>query len=322
MVFAPGADAAARSVLRAALEPIPLPGFSDSTALTSANIVLAASPAEFHAAAGGSVPDWAAAVALPSRRTIVLPGFGGATGPRGDLRVVLRHEIAHLSLAERLPPNVPRWFTEGYATWVSGEWDQGSSWQIRLAFLLNRAPPLDSLALRWPRHAGEARLAYLLSASAVRHLATRNGPHAFEALLSAWRREGTLDAALRRVYGVTMGQFEAEWVKLVRRRYGWLLALSQVTVFWGLLTVLLLVLSWPRFRRKQAQMERLEWEDRIFPPPPGWDAPSEAWDEPEPEAGLGAPAPPHAAEAAAPEPGLDRRSVHLPPHLDDGNRNA
>lgn len=282
VVFPAGKRAVAEAIARAASEPLPLPGFADSAALTRATIILASTPGEFRTAAGGGVPPWAAGIAIPTRRTIVLPSYSTAAGSRSDPRVVLRHEIAHLALAERLPVAIPRWFTEGYATWVSGEWDQGSSWQIRLAFLLGRAPPLDSLNLNWPRDAQQARLAYLLSASAVRHLATRNGPHAFDALLSAWNREGTLDAALRSVYGITLGQFEEEWVKMVRRRYGWLLALSQVTVFWGLLTALLLLLSIPRFRRKRAQLARLEWEDRIFPPPPGWDTDAEATEESEP----------------------------------------
>lgn len=271
VVYWPGRRGSAERTLAVARQPLSLPGISNVAALQGVTIVLAPSPKEFNEAAGGGVPDWSAGVAVPSRRLIVLPDYRTPSSALSDPAVVLRHEIAHLALAEYLPGTIPRWFTEGYATWVSGEWDEGSGWQIRLAFMLGKAPPLDSLRLGWPRGASRARLAYLLSASAVRFLATRGGPEAFPALLRAWRREQALDPALRSVYGITLGQFEQEWVRMVRRRYGWLLALSQVTVFWGLLTFLLLAMSIPRFRRKRAQLARLEREDRLLPPPPGWE---------------------------------------------------
>jgi hypothetical protein len=96
-----------------------------------------------------------------------------------------------------------------------------------VAFLTGRAPPLDSLSLEWPRGEEDARLAYLLSATAVRHLAERAGPDGFEVLMQAWQREGTLDRAIRSAYGMTMGQFEEEWARSVRRRYGWMLVGAQ-----------------------------------------------------------------------------------------------
>src|SRR5690606_15492882 len=153
-------------------------------------------------------------------------------GVRGDPILTLRHELAHLALNDALPGIIPRWFDEGYATWVSGEWDESSGWQIRFAILRGQAPVLDSLTLASPRGEPRARLAYLLSASAVRHLATRSGEPAFTAFFDAWRELGSYDAALRATYQMTPGQFEDEWRAMVRNRYGWLLALSQTGVFW------------------------------------------------------------------------------------------
>ena len=60
-----------------------------------------------------------------------------------------------------------------------------------------RSLALDSLTLDWPARAADARLAYLLSASAVRFLAERGGERGLGAFFHAWRDSGSFDAALR-----------------------------------------------------------------------------------------------------------------------------
>src|SRR5690606_16750178 len=97
----------------------------------------------------------------------------------------------------------------------------------------------------------DARLAYLLSASAVSYLAAQGGDRAFEGFLDEWRRQGGFDPALRATYGITPGQFEREWQGMVRRRYGWLLAVSQVGIFWAIVGVLLVLMTIPRRRRNR-----------------------------------------------------------------------
>lgn len=267
VVYWPGYRAAAQRTLEAALSPTSLPGLPPEAVTTPATILLAPSPAVFDSLTGGRAPAWSAGVAIPSTGTIILPVYATVHTATDDPAITLRHELAHLALHAYLPGPIPRWFDEGYATWASGGWDQASAWQLRLAILLGRAPPLDSLTLDWPRGAERARFAYLLSASAVSHLAMRGAPNGLPALLRAWRSEGTLDAAIRQVYGMTLGQFEAEWRKVVRRRYGWLLAISQVTVFWVFVTLLVLVLGARRRKDNRERLARMEAEERMLPPP-------------------------------------------------------
>lgn len=271
VVFWEGQEGLARRTLGAATAPLPLPGIPGDHRLISGTIFLAPSREVLDSLSGGRVPHWAAGVAIPSRGHIILPAFGRARSPLEDPIIVLRHELAHLALNAYLPGPIPRWFDEGYATWVSGGLDESAGWQIRFAFLLGRGPPLDSLTLTWPRDEGRARLAYLLSASAVRHMATRSGERGFEALLENWRAIGSLDMAIRSTYQMTLGQFEREWGAMVRRRYGWLLAMSQIGAFWVVITILLLVLGTIRKRRDRAKLARMEAEERLLPP----------WEEPE-----------------------------------------
>src|SRR5690606_11959592 len=99
--------------LEAALAPLPLPGIPEAAVLPRSNIFLAPDQAAFDSAALGRPPGWAAAVAIPAQRMIVLPAFG--RGPFSDPVVTLRHELAHLALNGYIGAPVPRWFDEGYA---------------------------------------------------------------------------------------------------------------------------------------------------------------------------------------------------------------
>jgi hypothetical protein len=267
VVFWPGQEGRAQRTLTGALAPMPLPGMPGRAITAAGTIVLAPTPALFDSVTGGRAPDWAAGVAIPAQRLIVLPTYG-RTGAE-DPVVTLRHELAHLALSAYLDGRAPRWFDEGYATWVSGGWDESSGWQIRLALARGSAPRLDSLALAWPREEGRARLAYLLSASAVRHLATSRGEPAFAAFMESWRASGSFDGAMRSVYQMTPSQFEREWRAMVRRRYGWLLALSQTAVFWFGFAALVILLSSLRRQRNRERMEALRREEYMLPPAGG-----------------------------------------------------
>ncbi|MBI4408633.1 MAG: hypothetical protein HY561_02920 [Gemmatimonadetes bacterium] len=247
------------------------------------SIVLAPDPARFHALTGGRIPEWGAGAALPAAGVVVLPTFRDAPDERA---AVLRHELAHLALHRWLAPaRVPRWFDEGYARWAAGEWDWEAGWMLRIAFALRRAPPLDSLELGWPTGAPDARVAYLLAASAVAFLVERSGEYGLRRLLERWRAGGALESALRQTYGLTLSQFEEDWRREVRRRYGWLYFLSNSMVFWALTALLLLWLFHRRRLRDRAKLAQL----RATEPP---DAPAywlEPPPEPEPRQGAGEP---------------------------------
>lgn len=266
MIHWPGGRPRAEEVLATLRQPLELPGLP-GRAPVPATVVLAPTPAIFDSVTGGLVPEWGAGVAFPADGIIVLPLYASPHTRPEQLPVTLRHEMVHLAMHREFEGTAPRWFDEGYATWVSGGWSAEDAWQLRLAFLLGRAPPLDSLTLGWPRGTGDARLAYLLSTTAVQYLAERGGPEGFRMLLDAWRREGSLERAIRVTYGMTLGQFEEAWAKEVRSRYGWLMMLSQATVFWFLVTLLFLGLVLVRKRRDRAKLAVMRAEERMLPPP-------------------------------------------------------
>ena len=221
-------------------------------------VTIAPTRAAMDSLVGGQLPEWAGAVAIRDRMEMIIPG--GRFWPRSPYEEaqVLRHEWAHLALAHEMGRlRIPRWFNEGYAEWSAGAWLDGGAWKLRVALAFGGAPPLDSIALDWPRDRIPAELAYLLSASVVQYLVEASGTRGLEAFVAEWKRTGSFDAALRRVYGGTVAQLENDWRKWVKRRYGWLAVIADSAVFWSVLAVGLVVMFVVRRRYRREQMARL-----------------------------------------------------------------
>jgi hypothetical protein len=225
-------------------------------------VFLAPDAARWDSLTGGQAPDWGAGVAFPLRGIIVLPGYVSDRGGTHTLPVILRHELAHIALQRHIrQARIPRWFNEGYATWSAGQFDGDAGWQLRLAFMTDRAPPLDSLTLDWPLLAADAQLAYLLSASAVEYLYDLGTPQMFQRFLDQWAEQESFEQALRGVYILASPQFERLWRAHVKRRYGWLQIIAQSMFVWAALAVLVLVLFIIRRRRDRRRLEILSRQE-------------------------------------------------------------
>lgn len=257
VLYRQGDSARASQILRF-LQGLPPPAGLPHSFPRDVMVYVAPNEAAFDSLTGGAVPEWGAAVAVPRLNRIVMPGFEERRTRGWDEARVLRHEWAHLALHQYLAGlRIPRWFDEGFAEWASGGWSASEGWRLRVAFAFGRAPPLDSLVLDWPRGRASAGLAYLLSATAVEYLARASGERGLRLLLERWREGAGFSRALRDVYGVTPAQFEEDWKKYVRRRYGWLFVLSHSSVFWLTLALALLVMARIRRGRNREAMARL-----------------------------------------------------------------
>ena len=304
-LFEPGERGLARDLATVAgsFQPPEIPR-DDFAGEPEIRIFLAPDEAAFDSLTGGRAPDWGAGVAFPGTGVIVLPAFASTQrGGQMALGQVLLHELAHLALQRYLGPlQVPHWFSEGYATWAAGQFDDAAGWMLRLAFLTGSAPPLDSLTLEWPAGTADARIAYMLSASAVSWMYTNGGERAFRLFLERWRDGRDFERALRATYGMTAGQFEAYWIKSVKQRYGWLVFAAQSIVIWAVVAVFVIALVAIRRRRDRARLEHLKateppddpayWLEHPDEAPPGSGAPP----------GDGDPATSHATESGRPDP--------------------
>ena len=234
-----------------------LPGLSDSVP-SGVRAVLAHSLEALNEVAGSVIPEWSGGVALPLLGTLVVSTVEGSHLLDPEGKRILRHEWAHLGLAEELDGlRAPRWFDEGYAQWASGGFRAMEAWKLRLLLALGRTPPMDSLTLRWPSDRAEAEIAYLLSASAVTHLLGQSGGRGLQVFLDRWRLDRAFEPAFRSVFGLTTSQFEEDWKKHIKDRYGWLFVLSHSTIFWMALALILLVVVQVRRSHNREKMARL-----------------------------------------------------------------
>jgi hypothetical protein len=274
---APRDSLVAREVLSVLDRQSRLPGLPDSLP-SGVHVYLTHGPEAFDEITGGAVPEWRAGVAIPSLNMLAIPLGEGTRILNLEGRRTLRHEWAHLGLAAAIDGlRAPRWFTEGYAQWASAGFDASEAWKLRVLMALSRTPPMDSLTLQWPRGRAQADVAYLLSASAVTYLLQESGERGLAIFVERWRDERSFESAFRRTFGVTTSQFEEDWKKHVKSRYGWLFVFSHSTLFWMLLALVLLFMLRIRRGRDREQMARL----RAGEPP---DQPA-YWDEAEDDSG-------------------------------------
>jgi Peptidase MA superfamily len=257
--FEPGAERLVATVAERALgSPLPVVPADVLNGDPPITVWFAASESQFDSLTSGLAPHWGAGVAFPEQGIIVVPAYASSRGSPDQLDRVLRHEFAHIALQRYLGGvQVPHWFTEGYSTWAAGQLDESAGWILRLAFVTGRAPPLDSLALDWPAGTSEARVAYLLSASAIEFLHDRGGDRVMRIFLDRWRSGTTFERAMHDVYGLSLGQLEKYWSASVRRRYGWTLFLAQSVVIWAITATIVIALFGIRRRRDRARLARM-----------------------------------------------------------------
>ena len=254
-----GADAGAAGALArrvADFRPAPLAG----TALPpdSIDVVLAPGEAAFRELTGGRVPDWGLAVAFPDVRRVVMrsPRLTGSEDV--DPATVLRHELNHvyLALATGGSHTTPRWFNEGFAALYANEWRWVDPVRLAWGRLTGSLTPLARLEESFPAQPAPA-LAYAQSMAAMRSLQRRGGDRGVGQLLARLRAGASFDAALRGTYGITLGQFYAQWDEEMGREFGWAVVLTDERGLW-IAAALVVLLGWLVRRRAL----RREIEDR------------------------------------------------------------
>jgi len=154
----------------------------------------------------------------PFRNRVVLP----YNGSHEDFVHVIRHELVHVfmfdmafgarsaDLGRNTFFNIPLWFAEGVAEWLSSGWDPTADMVIRDATINDYLQPLQYVG---------GYLVYKQGQAAMRLLSERYGP---EKLNTFWRTVGrvrSVEAALTLVYGLSMEDFDRLYQRELRSRY-------------------------------------------------------------------------------------------------------
>lgn len=220
-------------------------------------IAIAPDREHFRAWAGPAAPEWGAGLAFPESHKIVLQGRA-APSTAGNPTLTLRHELAHLALHEFFGAagdgSIPRWFDEGYACYAAGEVGRDDALAANVALAIRGTPSLAQVDSGLTGTAMQADASYALAYRAVADLAARDPRNGLTLLLANWRDTGSLDRAIRRAYGVPIEAFESDWRVRVRRRYGVLALVTDLSAA----TLVLLVLVAPFYViRRRRDRERL-----------------------------------------------------------------
>ena len=219
-------------------------------------IAIAPDAARFRTWAGRNAPEWGAALAFPESRRIVMQGRS-ASSEAGDPEEVLRHELAHLALHERLGDKPPRWFDEGYASVAAREWRREDVLAANVALAARGAPSLDQLEESFEGGAVAAQSAYALSYRAVIELASLDPERGLTLFFRYWEDSPSMEVAVRRAFGVTLAGFEREYQTRTRRRYGALALVADMSLALVVLTVLLMPFYFVRRARDRRRLAAL-----------------------------------------------------------------
>jgi len=183
---------------------------------------------------------------------------------QGDPAGTLRHELAHMALAS-VPAGVPRWFEEGYAAYAAAEWDRMDELSVSWQLVRGNKPFFDEvngdlLSDGWVR----TGTAYALAEAAVGFLARMGGDRGLTPLMEALRQRRDFPLAVKDATGLSLEQIELLWQRDLHNRYGWLSFVTSAGIYWGLLSVLLIV-AWI-WRRRRDRARRLLLDE-------GWEVP-------------------------------------------------
>jgi hypothetical protein len=227
-------------------------------------LLVAPDEAAFRRAVGDRFPDWGLAVAFPREAAIVMRPPRLAGGGAQDPGQVLVHELVHVYLGLYLgprEPSAPRWLHEGLASLLAGEWGWGERVDLAVALLARRPIPLERLDRGFPAGSETAGLAYLESLTAAAALRDLSGTEGLAVLLANLRQLGDFDAAMRRTYGLTYGEFTERWQRSLATRYGWAAAAASAWTWWAPAALVLVALFVRRrfvYRARLAELRRQE----------------------------------------------------------------
>lgn len=212
----------------------------------------------------GLVPEWGVAYSRWYGHEMGIDAGAVLSEPR-PLEVVIRHELSHIVLAERIGGvPCPRWFVEGLAMLQSSEWTFEDQWGLVRSIGRKSLPSLDELKGPFPRNAGDAILAYRVSYYAVEELlGDRQGELV---TLTAFIRDlGGFDEPFTLTFGESPGDYSVRLHVLMLNRYETAARLIRSIPYWGVLSLLCVIAytvkrirTWRRLKEWERAEERGE----------------------------------------------------------------
>lgn len=195
-------------------------------------IYVAQDDAEFHALQPGRTPEWADGTAWPGIGAVFLRSPRvRADGAESMLRV-LDHELTHVLLGRAFAPHdPPRWLQEGLARDLAGEQGPQDAAIISRGVVTGGLFSLENLHTAFPRGPNGAQLAYAQSADFVAFIRGEKGDEAVRKLIRELAGGASIDAAIYRSTGETLGALDDRWRARFSGGSAWLAGAGSLATF-------------------------------------------------------------------------------------------
>ena len=228
------------------------------------NIFIVKSPKEFKFYSQSSLPDWTGAAYLSTQDIILLKKPVGEK-PKLNFERDFLHELSHLYFEKKFHGvNIPVWYNEGLAEYLSGKKiDLHSGLILSNAIWAKTIIPLNAIdsLLSFPQQ--KAELTYVQSLSAVLFIKEKlNEPkwHDFQDVI--------LDKGWPTAFITTLKMdeidFEISWYKHIVDKYRWLFILNVENLIWILLLLVLALGMYLVRNRNKKLLKKWEFEEEIY----------------------------------------------------------
>lgn len=188
--------------------------------------------------------------------------------PWDDLPSVLAHEVTHQLLHDAAGRELPRWFSEGVATFEGRKWGMRDFTVQSTALLSARLPRLAQLEDEFERSPTGSQRAYAASFDFVRWSERKYGPGLIARVLDE-ASANSFEDAWTIATGVPLAQAESRWRRATLWWHRWLPVVASSGSLWLGITLLALVAGVSRQRRTRALYRQWAAEDSPPVPEPG-----------------------------------------------------
>ena len=206
-------------------------------------------------------PEWAGALTYPALNMVLIMTPGSMRTGGNRYWSLLQHETAHLLLGDAQAKHgiqLPRWFEEGVATYVSGEMNLSRLLRLGWAQATGATPDFKDLEFTFPSQSSQAGAAYARSYLFVKYLTRRFGEDAVARLLTESFRKGDISRGAAAAFNTSLSDLLDGFDQYARVKATWIPVGTSTATIWVLITMLFFI-TW--FRKKVQGMRTVrQWE--------------------------------------------------------------
>ncbi len=193
----------------------------------------------FNELTGNLIPDWGEGIADPVQNVIVLKS-PSLMDNQNHFPKLVKHEVVHILIGHSVnkPGDLPKWFNEGIASYLSADERVSSGEAISKALLSDSIIPLDEIdnVLKFQRT--KAALAYEESYSFTAYLVEKFGFESMAKLIQNLQTAKTFEHTFRDIYKIDLFEAEIAWYEYIEKKYRWHFLLDFENYLW--ISILLL----------------------------------------------------------------------------------